>query len=266
MPLVDGKCAAITFQRVFSGCVDAKGERAGEEVQHTAQWIMMLLESWPHLLPDCRSRFIPLLKHEKEGINAIALRFVRASPAAEDKKVVKKIVKECVRLAQSPNREIVKHAIFAIKHELDDPQEAKHELENVLQRAVDGLKDTSTLPSALQAIACTAQCSPAIFSAKESEIVPYVVNDVLRRTTSSSESPTWESPSIECRNKVLGIKALARAYDASGFPEARIQGLLRLLSKIIPHGDVPNQRGVVPDTDDEQVLLAYAYCPTVTQF
>ncbi|MCO5578811.1 hypothetical protein L7F22_032658 [Adiantum nelumboides] len=103
--------------------------------------------------------------------------------------------------------------------------------------------DNPQLPAILQSLACIAQRAISIFETQEDDIVRFVVRSLLQKDSdtekASSAGGEWGSPSKVCELKIFGLKTLVKSFiPFKHHPRRRLRGLLNLLSKILPVGEI----------------------------
>lgn len=104
-------------------------------------------------------------------------------------------------------------------------------------------EDNPHLPAVLQSLSCIAETAISIFETQEDDIVRFVVRSLLQKDSvsevGSSEHGDWGSLSKVCQLKIFGLKTLVKSFlPHKQHPRRRLRGLLGLLSKLLPNGEI----------------------------
>eukprot|EP00271_Cylindrocystis_brebissonii_P003825 TRINITY_DN15069_c0_g1_i1.p1 TRINITY_DN15069_c0_g1~~TRINITY_DN15069_c0_g1_i1.p1 ORF type:complete len:1860 (-),score=488.09 TRINITY_DN15069_c0_g1_i1:1015-6594(-) len=171
------------------------------------------------------------------------------------------------KMALEGTRKQAKHAVAAISAVGENG--GLKDLSLLYQLLLESMHKNEHLPSVFQALGTVAQYSLPVWETKEDEIIKFVVRNVLRRQSEHSRIPDkkprkfdWNAPSKECLQKVYGIKMLVKSFlqirDTALRP-ARLKGLLSVLLKIIPLGEISDEMAKAStDVDRAHIRLAAA--------
>ncbi|KAI5081142.1 hypothetical protein GOP47_0004325 [Adiantum capillus-veneris] len=146
------------------------------------------------------------------------------------------------KLCLEGTRKQAKHAVAALIAISAD--EGFKALSILFGRLVERLQeDNPQLPAILQSLGCIAQRAISIFETQEDDIVRFVVRSLLQKDSDTEktgfESRDWDSSSKVCEPKIFGLKTLVKSFlPLKHHPRRRLRGLLNLLSKILPVGEI----------------------------
>lgn len=99
------------------------------------------------------------------------------------------------------------------------------------------------LPAVLQSLSCIAEIAISIFETQEDDIVRFVVRSLLQKDSDVEVTTTacgdWGNPTKVCQLKIFGLKTLVKSFlPYKQHPRRRLRGLLGLLSKLLPIGEI----------------------------
>eukprot|EP00250_Pteridium_aquilinum_P017571 c23690_g1_i1 orf=2-3739(-) len=199
---------------------------------------------FPILIEDVKEEILGLLLEGDDMVKErVADILARAGNSVCGKTGVSSSVEHALRkLCLEGTRKQAKYCISALAAVNAD--EGFKALSVLYGRLVGQLQENNPhLPAVLQSLSCIAERAISIFETQEDDIVRFVVRSLLQKDSdaevSTLESGDWGSPSKVCQLKIFGLKTLVKSFlPHKQHPRRRLRGLLGLLSKLLPIGEI----------------------------
>lgn len=245
------KCSYLLFNKehVNEIFLEAAVQKSAGNTQYILSCIdilVILARFCPSLLGGAEEELVNFLKDDNEMIKEGALHVLaKAGGTIREQLAVSSSSIDLMleRLCLEGSRRQAKYAVHALAAITKD--DGLKSLSVLYKRLVDMLEEKTHLPSVLQSLGCIAQTALPVFETRESEIVEFVKDKILRTNdkTEDKENASWDDRTELSLLKIYGIKTLVKSYlpvkDAHLRPS--IDGLLEILKNMLSFGEISEE-------------------------
>ncbi|XP_061339796.1 sister chromatid cohesion protein PDS5 homolog A-like isoform X2 [Gastrolobium bilobum] len=241
------KCSYLLFNKehvkiILLEILAQKSAENARRTQSCMNILVIIARFSPLLLSGSEEELVNLLKDDnviiKEGIlNVLA----KAGGTIREQLAVTSSSVDLIleRLCLEGSRRQAKYAVHALAAITKD--DGLKSLSVLYKKLVDMLEEKTHLPAVLQSLGCIAQAAMPVFETRESEIVDFITNKILKCDSKEDDTrASWDDKSDLCMLKIYGIKTLVKSYlpvkDAHVRPG--FDSLLNILGNILYYGEI----------------------------
>ncbi|XP_024520095.1 sister chromatid cohesion protein PDS5 homolog A [Selaginella moellendorffii] len=225
--------------------------------------LLVFSRYFPELMDGVQDKIFNLLKDsEDDAVKNAALQIISRSGHCLREKIVdsrSSIDLTLETFCLEGTRELAKNAISAITALSSDA--GLKALSVLYGHLLKAMESKAHLPTVLQSLGCIAQTAMPVFETRESDVVQYVLKDLLPRERSEDSTKSdWDSRSEECMLKIYGLKALIKSYlpnkDAN-LRQSSLKTIQPVLLNLLRFGSI-NEESKSSDIDKAHMRLAAA--------